>query len=139
MSITHVAALRNDLANLVVGNSTTFASGSSHKLKIYSGAPPANASAALSGNTVLATISGITWGAASSGIATVAGSTGETNAAAGTATFFRLYQTAGADPANVILQGTVGTSGTDLVINNTTIAAGASVSLTGTNTYTAPN
>ena len=137
MSMTHVTAVRNDQANLVVGNSTTFTAGTNQKIKLYSGTPPANAAAALSGNAVVATISSVVWGAASGGVATVTSSAADTNAVGGVATFFRIYKTAGADPADCIDQGTVGTSGADMIINNTTISAGATVTL-NSGSYTAP-
>jgi hypothetical protein len=140
MSVTHVGALRTDLANLVVGNSTTWSSGSAQKLKIYAGTPPANAAASLSGNTLLSTITGMSWGAAVSGVATLSASTSDPSIAnTGTATFFRLYQTAGADPANVILQGTVGTSGADLIVNSTSFTASGTFALVNAScTYQAP-
>lgn len=133
-AVTHAVALRTDIANLVVGNATTIANGSSHKLILYSGTMPTNAGTALSGNTAVATISGITWGAAASGVATISASTADNGAVGGTATFFRLTKT---DGTTVIIQGTVGTSGSDLNLNNTVINAGANVSLTS-GTYTAP-
>jgi hypothetical protein len=134
VSITHKVAVRTALADTVC-NSTTGQLGANGKLIIYSGTPPANADAALSGNTAIATITGVNFGAAASGVSTVTSSTSDTNAVGGTASFFRLLKS---DGTTVIFQGTVGTSGADLTINTTTIAAGATVSLTGTNTYTAP-
>lgn len=141
-AVTHQNPVRKAIADLVVGNTSTadWNSGSSHKLILYSGTMPANASTALSGNTACATITGITWTnpASSSGVATISGSTADSNAAGGTPTFARLYRTAAADTADVIWQGTVGTSGTDITIASSgTIAAGANVSITS-GTYTAP-
>jgi hypothetical protein len=138
MAITHNPAIRTDIAGYVFGKATAWNSGSNHKLVCYNGTPPANAGAALSGNTAVATLTGITWNAQSGGAITVSASTADSAAAGGTPTFFRIYRTAGADPGDVIIQGTVGTSGTDAIINNSTVAAGASVSLTGSNAYSAP-
>ena len=61
-------------------------------------------------------------------------STPDPSAVGGIASFFRMVTAGGV----VIFQGTVGTVGTDAIINTTVIAAGAIVSLTGTSTYTAP-
>ena len=132
MSVTHKVAVRTALADTVC-NSSTGQLGANGQFIIYSGTPPANADAALSGNTAIATITSVNFGAASSGVSTITSSTNDTNAVGGTATFFRLYKS---DGTTVIIQGTVGTSGTDATINSTTIAAGATVSLSGT--YTAP-
>lgn len=131
-AITHTTAVRTVLADTVVGTSGQLGSGA--KLKIYNGTMPTNAQTALSGNTLLATITGISFGAAASGVSTVSASTPDSAATGGTgASFFRL--TTSGDI--VVIQGTAGTSGVDLTLNSTTIAAGANVSLTGTNTYTA--
>ena len=139
--VTHQNPVRKAVADLVVGNTSTsdWNSGSSQKLILYTGTMPSNATAALSGNTAASTITGITWTspASSSGVATISGSTADSSAVGGTVTFFRLYRTAASDPSDVIVQGTVGTSGTDLTMSNTTIAAGANVSITS-GTYTAP-
>lgn len=139
-AVTHQNPVRKALANLVVGGTSTadWNSGTAQKLVLYNGTPPANASAALSGNTACATITAIAWGApTSSGVATISGSPTDPSDAGGTPTFFRLYRTAEADPSDVIVQGTVGTSGCDLNLSPSgTISAGAVVTLSGT--YTAP-
>lgn len=130
MSITHNTAARTSLADAFVA-----AIGTNAKLKVYSGTPPANAAAALSGNTKIAEITGITFGAASSGVSTVTASTADSSAVGGVASFFRLTKS----DDTVVAQGTVATSGGDCTIASTTINAGAIVSFTGTNTYTAPS
>lgn len=104
-------------------------------LRIYSGTPPANADAALSGNTLLATLTfGATaFGAASNGVATANSITADTNAAAtGTATFFRALETGG---SVVVFQGDVATTGAELNLSSTSIVAGGTVSVTSL-TYT---
>ncbi len=127
MAITHTSAVRT-----VFGDTFVTAIGATNaKLKIYSGTPPANAQASLSGNTLLATITTIASGN-SGGTVTFTGSSAEPSATAGTAAFFRM--TTSADV--VIIQGTVATSGGDATIASTTISTGNTVSLTGTNTYT---
>lgn len=104
-------------------------------LRIYAGTAPADANAALSGNTLLANLplSATAFGAASAGVATANAITSDSSAdATGTATFFRVLES---DGTTVVFQGTVGTSGTELVLNNTSIVAGGNVSVTSL-TYT---
>lgn len=105
-------------------------------LRIYDGTPPATADTALSGNTLLAqlTMSDPAFGAASNGVATASAITSDSSAdATGTASFFRILDS----NAVVIIQGTVGTATADLVLNTTSIVAGATVSVTSL-TYTQP-
>lgn len=132
-AVTHATAVRTAIADAVC-NSSTGQLAANGKLIIYSGTMPTNAATALSGNTAIATITALNFGAASSAVSTVSSSTADSSAVGGVATFFRITKT---DGTTVIIQGTVGTSATDLTINNTTIAAGANVSLTS-GTYTAP-
>jgi hypothetical protein len=134
-NLTHSASLRTDIANLATGGSTTFAAGTNQKITGYSGTPPANAAAALSGNTALFTVSAVVWGAASAGVATQTGSTPDSSAVAGTLSFYRRYMT---DGTTVISQGLAATSGAEMTVSSTTIASGATVSLTVGATYTAP-
>ena len=104
-------------------------------LRIYSGTPPANAGAALSGNTLLANLAfGATaFGAASNGVATANAITSDTSADnTGTATFFRALES---DGTTVVFQGTVGTSGAELNLNTTSIVQLGTVSVTSL-TYT---
>lgn len=101
--------------------------GSSGKLRIYSGTQPATVDTALSGNTVLAdlALSATAFGAASSGTITAASITNDSSAdATGTATFFSLLTSADVR----VVDGTVGTSGTDMIIDSTSITAGQVVS-----------
>jgi len=104
-------------------------------LRIYAGTPPADANAALSGNTLLAELAmGATaFAAASAGVATANAITADASAdATGTATFFRVLET---DGSTVVFQGTVGTSGAELNLNSVSIVAGGNVSVTSL-TYT---
>jgi hypothetical protein len=103
-------------------------------LRIYSGTMPADANAALSGNTLLAqlTFSTTAFGAAATGVATAAAITSDTSAdATGTATFHRVLNAAG----TVIWQGSVGTATSDLVLSSTSITAGGTVAVSSY-TYT---
>jgi hypothetical protein len=133
MAITHTTAVRVVLGDTLWGTAGQLGSGA--KLKLYNGTPPANAQAALSGNTLLATITGISFGANASGVSTITASTADAAATGGSgASFFRLTKS----DDTVHSQGTIGTSAADFIINSTTVAAGANVSLTGTNTMTSP-
>lgn len=102
-----------------------FASG---YLRIYSGTQPATADTALSGNTLLAELrfNATAFGAASSGLLTANAITSDTSADnSGTATFFRALKS---DGTTVLMDGNVGTSGTNMVVATTTITAGQTVS-----------
>lgn len=97
-------------------------------LNIYSGTQPVNANTALSGNTLLAafTFASSAFGSPTAGLATAAAISSVTAAATGTATFFRCVKS---DGTTVVMDGSVGTSGTDCIINSTSIASGATVSV----------
>lgn len=100
----------------------------SGKLRIYSGTQPATADTALSGNTLLAelTLNATAAPAASGGLLTFNSITSDSSADnTGTASFFRLFKS---DGTTVIMDGTVGTSGTNMVIATTSISAGQTVS-----------
>ena len=113
---------------------TALNAGTAAVINGYSGTPPANADAALSGNTLLfqcvcaASIftSKTDTGTAARG--TLAAVTADTSAdATGTCTFYRiLTQNAG----TVVKQGTVGTTDSDLVLNSVAVTAGSQVSVT---------
>lgn len=102
--------------------------GTAGTIKIYSGTQPANGDAAITG-TLLATftLSDPAFGAASNGVCTLQGTPKTTTgAASGTATHFRMEASAGTD----ILDGSVGTSSADLILNTTTISSGVNVEIT---------
>jgi len=95
-------------------------------LKIYDGARPATGGAA---TTLLAelTFSDPSFGAASDGVITANAITGDTSAnATGTATWFRIEDSIGTH----VLDGDVGTSGSDLNLNTTSIEIGVQVDVT---------
>src|SRR5918995_1386862 len=115
-------AARNSAADAVVDLVDVGGAGS---LRIYSGTAPADANAALSGNTLLAQLamSATAFGVASAGVATAAAITQDSSAdATGTATFFRILAGNG---TTVVMQGSVGTATSDLILNSTAISAGA--------------
>lgn len=110
------------------------------KFRIYSGTPPADADAALSGNTLLAELicSDPAFGATadSSPGATATANAIANDAAAdatGTATFFRLLDS----DNNVVGQGTVGTSGAELNFNTVSFVANAIISITSFSAFMA--
>lgn len=103
-------------------------------LEIRSGSPPADCAAADSG-TLLASITlPSDWmAAASSGSKAKSGTWEDTSAdATGTAGHFRIKQS-----TTCHMQGTVGMSAADLILDNTSIIAGQKVTIT-TFTLTAP-
>lgn len=123
------SAQRNRAADAVCARAN------SGTLLIYGGTAPVDADAALSGNTVLATLTmGATaFGAASAGVATANAITADSSAdATGTATFFRVLETGG---TLVVFQGTCGTSGAELNLNSVSIVLGGNVSVSSL-TYT---
>ena len=135
MANVHLAtATVNALAD-ALATRTDIGSGAA-TIKVYSGTQPANANTALSGNTLLVTftLDNPAFGSASGGVITLAGVPRTQNGvAAGTATWFRMESS---DPFT-ILDGDVGTTGTTLVLNTTTISVGVSVSVTA-GTFTMP-
>lgn len=101
-------------------------------LNIYTGTRPTNPDTALSGNTLLASL---TFGATAFGGAT--GSTTVTKTAnaigsatagnTGTATFFRAFKS---DGTTAVVDGTVGVSASDAIINSASVVSGTTVACT---------
>jgi hypothetical protein len=119
MTVTTSTAVKNGRLDAI---STGWAS--TPKLRLYSGTPPANASTALSGNTLLVEVTPTPASASSATKDMLGGAKSGTASASGTASFYRLYDSAGTTCHE---QGTVGTSGTDLIIDSTTIASGQTI------------
>ena len=105
-------------------------------IKIFTGSIPANCGTADTG-TLLVTFAGNAsqFGTVSSGVLTASAVANATAAAAGTAGYFRIYPNA-ATTTNAVMQGTCGTSGTDMILTNTNIASGQTCTF-GTFTDTA--
>lgn len=100
------------------------------KIFIYSGTQPATGGGSLSGNTLLGTLTlgADAFPAASANVLTANAITPESSApSGGTATWFRMTQS---DGTTVLMDGSVGTSGTDLVITTTTIVLGGVITAT---------
>ena len=104
------------------------ADASAATIQIRSGAQPATVDTAASG-TLLATLtcSATAFGAATGGVATAAAITSDTNAAAtGTAGYFRALDGAG----TAVIDGDVGTAGSSMNLNTTSITIGGTVAVT---------
>jgi len=99
------------------------------KIRIYSGTKPAGPDTAITSQTLLAefTLSDPVAAAASNGVKTLSGTPKTTTGlAAGTAAWFRAV-----DSNNVAeIDGTVGTSGADLILNTLTVSVGLNLELT---------
>jgi hypothetical protein len=97
-------------------------------IRLYDGSQPANANTAIVSQTLLVslTIAG-GFGTDSNGTITLGAVTSGTAVASGTASFFRIVKS---DGTTVVMDGSVGTSGSDLNLNTTTVASSQTVSIT---------
>lgn len=101
------------------------------QLKVYAGAVPANADAALGAATLLGTLafSATAFGAAAARSMAANAITQDSAAdATATATFYRAFES---DGTTLIEQGTVGAGSGDLSLNTTAIVAGGPIQVTG--------
>ena len=123
-------ALNTQLANATVNGQGDNLSARLNNgyLRIYNGTQPATADTALSGNTLLAELrfSATAAPATSAGLITFNAITSGTAAATGTASFFRTFSS---DGTTVVMDGSVGTSAANLVLNSVAISSGATVSV----------
>lgn len=99
-------------------------------IKLFSGAAPANCGTADTG-TLLVQFAGNAggFGTAASQVLTAAAVASVTAAASGTPGYFRIYPNA-VTTTNAVTQGTVGTSGTDMILTAATVTAGQTVNFT---------
>ena len=121
MALAYATTLRNAMLDEI-----TAAAGSNALIRIYDGSRPATGGAA---TTLLAelTCNATFAAAASSGVLTLNSITQDSSAnATGTATWFRLVTSGG----TFVLDGNVGTSGSDLNLTTTSIVSGQPVSIT---------
>lgn len=121
MALAYSTTLRNAMLDAI-----TTAAGSAALLRIYDGARPASGGAA---TTLLAELTcGTPFAAgAASGVLTLGSITQDSSAnATGTATWFRIVTSGG----TFVLDGNVGTSGSDLNLTTTSIVSGQPVSIT---------
>jgi hypothetical protein len=95
---------------------------------LYSGAQPANANTAITTQTLLVSlpIAGA-FGTDVNGTLTLGAVTQSNAANSGAASFFRVFK---ANNTDVVMDGSVGTSGADLILNTVNIVAGQAVSIT---------
>lgn len=124
MALSFSTTLRNARADAI-----TTTAGNSGKLRIYSGTRPANVAASITGTLLAELTCNATFApSASSGVLTLNAITQDSTAdATGTATHFRLFKS---DGTTAVIDGDVGTSGSDLNLNTTSIVANAIVSVT---------
>jgi hypothetical protein len=104
--------------------------GANAVIKIWTSTPPENCGTADSG-TLLATFAGNAggFGTVGSQALTASAVASTTGAEAGTAGYFRIYPSA-ATSTNAVIQGTCGTSGTDMILTNTNIAVSQTINFT---------
>lgn len=98
-------------------------------LRFYDGARPANANTAISTQNLLAelTFGNPAFSAAAAGVITANAITSDTDAnATGTATWFRCVKS---DGVTVVMDGDVGTAGSDLNMNSVAFAIHAQISV----------
>lgn len=98
------------------------------KFNLYNGAQPANANTAVTSQVLLAslTITGV-FGTDVNGTLTLGAVTSAVALNAGTASWFRIFKS---DNTTVVLDGSVGISSADLILNSVTIAALQTVAIT---------
>jgi hypothetical protein len=101
--------------------------GTNSLFNIYSGTQPANANTAITTQVLLVSmpIAGV-FGTDTNGTLTLGSVTPANASGTGTASFFRIFK---ADNS-VIMDGSVGLSGADLILNSVDIASGQSVDIT---------
>jgi hypothetical protein len=129
MTAMHASAvLRTDMFS---GTSLNTVLGATAHLAIYSGTAPVNADTALSGNTLLASLALAATPVASvtSGVATLGTIASATAGNTGTATFWRILDSAGTPACQV--QGDVSATGGggDLTLPTTSIVSGETISV----------
>lgn len=122
MTLGIVVAVRNSRLDEITA---AIDAGTAGKLVFYDGTRPATGGAATNEVATL-TLSDPSAPAASSGTLTFSSITGDTNATGGTATWYRLMTSANA----AVVDGSVGTSGSDINLDNNVISAGATVNVT---------
>lgn len=125
MALQFSTRVRN--ARLDVIESTT---GASPKLRILTGAPPANCGAAQTGTLLAELTLPADWMAnAANGTKALAGSWTAAATGTGTAGYYRIYDSAG---TNCDEQGTITATGGggDMTVDNTSIASGQTITIT---------
>lgn len=122
---TAVATALDTAATAAVDDSLVTSLGTNSVLQIRTGAAPGPGSAAT--GTLLASVTIASWTAATPSAGQITGSNpaAVTASASGTAAHFRIQTSGG----TAVMEGTVGTSGADLILDNVGIVSGGSVDL----------
>lgn len=115
MSLQYSAAVLNGKLDAI-----EVAAGTAVLCRLYTGAPPANCATAATGTKLVEMSLPSDWmSAASAGVKAKLGTWSAAAVAAGTAGYFRIYDTAG---TNCHIQGTVAQGAGDMSLDNTSIA-----------------
>jgi len=118
-------ALASAWANSIINNTSHPAMANGGTLDIYSGTQPATADTAPSGTKLwTATLATTNFASASGSAVSLSGTKSATAIASGTATWARWTKGA------LVIDGSVGTTGTDFIVNTTSMASGTSYTLT---------
>ena len=120
-SITHRTNAMTDIATQAGINAV---------IKLFSGAAPANCGTVDSGTMLVQFAGNATqFGTATNGVLTASVVAGVNATATGTPGYFRVYPNA-ATTSNAVFQGTVGTTGTDMILTAATVTAGQACTFT---------
>jgi hypothetical protein len=123
MALTYSNAVRSAQNEALI----TFA-GTNAIINMYAGTPPASANTAITTQTLLVSLPIVgAFGTNSNGVITLNSVTPTSATNGGVATFFRITKS---DGTTVVMDGSIGTSGADLILNTTTIVALQTVSIT---------
>ena len=120
-------ALRDALVNIWTITAASVAAGTSATISVYSGSVPANANVVATGTllwSATTAAAGASWNAASGGSAALVSSLAAAAVATGTGTYVRMTK------GGYTLQGTVGTTGTDFIMDSVTMTSGTTYSIT---------
>ena len=123
MALTYSNAVRSAQNEALI----SFA-GTNAIINMYAGTPPASANTAITTQTLLLSLPIVgAFGTNSNGVITLNSVTPTSATNGGVATFFRITKS---DGTTVVMDGSIGTSGADLILNTTTIVALQTVSIT---------
>jgi hypothetical protein len=98
-------------------------------IKIWTGSIPTNCATPDTGTLLVTFAGGSPFGTAATGVLTVNSVANATAVDSGTAGYFRIYPSA-ATSTNAVMQGTCGTSGTDMILTTGTINIGNTIQFT---------
>lgn len=134
MAIRIVSAVRSSMMNVI--ESALDAGAGAATLEVYTGPQPADADTAASGTLLVTLTLNDPAGTQSGGVITidVDPAISATAVATGTAGWARMKDSTGA----TVLDGSVGTSSADFIIDSTSITSGQTVALVATSALTLP-